>query len=105
MRVTCLSGGVGGAKLARGLQDALAPGELTVIGNVGDDVEVLGMHVSPDLDSVLYALAGLNDEERGWGRAGESWRTLGAAVEWGGAGWFQLAARSLAFSNNRVRAQ
>ena len=90
MRVTCLSGGVGGAKLARGLQDALAPGELTVIGNVGDDVEVLGMHVSPDLDSVLYALAGLNDEERGWGRAGESWRTLGAAVEWGGADWFML---------------
>jgi len=90
VRVTCLSGGVGGAKLARGLQDALAPGELTVIGNVGDDVEVLGMHVSPDLDSVLYALAGLNDEERGWGRAGESWRTLGAAVEWGGAGWFML---------------
>ena len=90
MRVTCLSGGVGGAKLARGLQDALAPGELTVIGNVGDDVEVLGLHVSPDLDSILYALAGLNDEERGWGRAGESWRTLGAAVEWGGAGWFML---------------
>jgi LPPG:FO 2-phospho-L-lactate transferase len=90
LRVTCLSGGVGGAKLARGLQDALAPGELTVIGNVGDDVEVLGMHVSPDLDSVLYALAWLNDEERGWGRAGESWRTLGAAVEWGGADWFML---------------
>jgi LPPG:FO 2-phospho-L-lactate transferase len=90
LRVTCFSGGVGGAKLARGLQDALAPGELTVIGNVGDDVEVLGMHVSPDLDSVLYALAGLNDEERGWGRAGESWRTLGAAVEWGGADWFML---------------
>jgi LPPG:FO 2-phospho-L-lactate transferase len=90
VRVACLSGGVGGAKLARGLQDALAPGELTVIGNVGDDVEVLGLHVSPDLDSVLYALAGLNDEERGWGRAGESWRTLGAAVEWGGAGWFLL---------------
>jgi LPPG:FO 2-phospho-L-lactate transferase len=90
LRVTCLSGGVGGAKLARGLQDALAPGELTVIGNVGDDVEVLGLHVSPDLDSVLYALAGLNDEERGWGRAGESWRTLGAAVEWGGADWFML---------------
>jgi len=51
---------------------------------------VLGMHVSPDLDSVLYALAGLNDEERGWGRAGESWRTLGAAVAWGGADWFML---------------
>ena len=90
MRVTCLSGGVGGAKLARGLQDALAPGELTVIGNVGDDVEVLGLHVSPDLDSILYALAGLNDEERGWGRADESWRTLESAVAWGGEDWFRL---------------
>ena len=70
VNVVCLSGGVGGAKLARGLHDVLEPGELTVIGNVGDDVEVLGLHVSPDLDSVLYALAGLNDEERGWGRVG-----------------------------------
>ena len=90
MRVVCLSGGVGGAKLARGLHDVLGPGELTVIGNVGDDVEVLGLHVSPDLDSVLYALAGLNDEERGWGRAGETWRTLGSAKAWGGEGWFLL---------------
>jgi LPPG:FO 2-phospho-L-lactate transferase len=90
VKVACLSGGVGGAKLAAGLQDILEPGELTVIGNVGDDVEVLGMHVSPDLDSVLYALAGLNDEERGWGRAGETWRTLESAKEWGGEGWFLL---------------
>ncbi len=90
MRVACLSGGVGGAKLARGLHDVLAAGELTVIGNVGDDVCVLGLHVSPDLDSVLYALAGLNDEERGWGRAGETWRTLEAATRWGGEGWFAL---------------
>ncbi|HEY7730363.1 MAG TPA: 2-phospho-L-lactate transferase CofD family protein, partial [Gaiellaceae bacterium] len=70
MRVAVLSGGVGGARFARGLQDVLAPGELTVVGNVGDDAEVLGLHVSPDLDSILYTLAGLNDEERGWGRAG-----------------------------------
>jgi LPPG:FO 2-phospho-L-lactate transferase len=90
MSVACLSGGVGGAKLARGLHDVLAPGELTVIGNVGDDVEVLGLHVSPDLDSVLYALTGLNDEERGWGRAGDTWRTLESARQWGGEGWFQL---------------
>jgi LPPG:FO 2-phospho-L-lactate transferase len=90
VRVVCLSGGVGGAKLARGLHDVLAPGDLTVIGNVGDDVEVLGLHVSPDLDSVLYALAGLNDEERGWGRAGETWRALESAVQWGGEGWFRL---------------
>jgi LPPG:FO 2-phospho-L-lactate transferase len=90
VKVACLSGGVGGAKLARGLHDVVGPGELTVIGNVGDDVEVLGLHVSPDLDSVLYALAGLNDEERGWGRAGETWRALEAAREWGGEGWFML---------------
>jgi LPPG:FO 2-phospho-L-lactate transferase len=90
VKVVCLSGGVGGAKLARGLHDVLSPGELTVIGNVGDDVEVLGLQVSPDLDSVLYALAGLNDEERGWGRAGETWRALEAAREWGGEGWFML---------------
>jgi LPPG:FO 2-phospho-L-lactate transferase len=60
------------------------------VGNVGDDLEVLGLHVSPDLDSVLYALAGLNDEGRGWGRAGETWRTLESAREWGGDAWFQL---------------
>lgn len=90
MKVACLSGGVGGAKLARGLHDLLPTDELTVIGNVGDDLEVLGLHVSPDLDSVLYALAGLNDEERGWGRAGETWRTLESATAWGGDGWFQL---------------
>jgi len=89
VKVVCLSGGVGGAKLARGLYDVLGS-ELTVVGNVGDDVEVLGLHVSPDLDSVLYALTGLNDEERGWGRAGETWRALESARGWGGDAWFQL---------------
>ena len=90
MRVALRSGGVGGARFARGLEDALAPGELTVIGNVGDDVDVLNLHVSPDLDSVLYALAGLHDEERGWGRAGETWRALESASAWGGEDWFRL---------------
>ena len=74
MKVVLLSGGVGGAKLAAGLYDVLAPGELTIVGNVGDDLEILGLHVSPDLDSLLYGLAGLNDAERGWGRAGETWQ-------------------------------
>jgi LPPG:FO 2-phospho-L-lactate transferase len=104
LRVVCLSGGVGGAKLARGLHDVLAPGELTVIGNVGDDVEVLGLHVSPDLDSVLYALAGMNDEERGWGRAGETWRALGAASEWGGEDWFMLGDLDLGLHLVRTQA-
>jgi LPPG:FO 2-phospho-L-lactate transferase len=90
VNVALLCGGVGGAKLAAGLHDVLAPGELTVIGNVGDDVEVLGLHVSPDLDSVLYALAGLNDEERGWGRAGETWNALASARSFGGESWFML---------------
>ena len=90
MKVVLLSGGVGGARFARGLEAALDPGELTVVGNVGDDVEVLGLHVSPDLDSLLYALAGLNDEERGWGRADESWRVLESAAAWGGEDWFRL---------------
>ena len=104
MRVVCLSGGVGGAKLARGLHDVLDPGALTVIGNVGDDVEVLGLHVSPDLDSVLYALAGLNDEERGWGRAGETWRTLESATSWGGEGWFLLGDLDLGLHLVRTQA-
>jgi LPPG:FO 2-phospho-L-lactate transferase len=81
---------VGGAKLAAGLQGALAPGELTVIGNVGDDLEFLGLHVSPDLDSILYALAGVNDAERGWGRRDETWRTLESVTAWGGEDWFLL---------------
>lgn len=104
MRVVCLSGGVGGAKLAAGLHDLLEPGELTVVGNVGDDVEVLGLHVSPDLDSVLYALAGLNDVERGWGRAGETWRTLESAAAWGGESWFRLGDRDLGLHLVRTQA-
>jgi LPPG:FO 2-phospho-L-lactate transferase len=90
VRTVLLSGGVGGARFGRGLQDVLGPGELTIVGNVGDDLEVLGLHVSPDLDSILYTLAGLADEERGWGRADESWRTLESASGWGGEDWFRL---------------
>ena len=104
MRVVCLSGGVGGAKLARGLHDVLAPGELTVIGNVGDDLEVLGLHVSPDLDSILYALTSLNDEERGWGRGDETWRTLESAKAWGGEGWFLLGDLDLGLHLVRTQA-
>jgi LPPG:FO 2-phospho-L-lactate transferase len=103
VKVALLSGGVGGARFARGLQAVLAPGELTVIGNVGDDVEVLGLHVSPDLDSILYALADLNDEERGWGRAGETWNALESASAWGGERWFRLG--DLDIGLHLVRAQ
>jgi len=104
VKVVLLSGGVGGARFARGLAAVLAPGELTVIGNVGDDVEVLGMHVSPDLDSLLYALAGLNDEERGWGREGETWNALGSAAAWGGESWFRLGDLDLGLHLVRTQA-
>jgi LPPG:FO 2-phospho-L-lactate transferase len=90
VKVVLLSGGGGGARFARGLASVVEPGELTVVGNVGDDVEVLGVHVSPDLDSLLYTLGGLIDDERGWGRAGETWSALAAAGEWGGDDWFRL---------------
>jgi LPPG:FO 2-phospho-L-lactate transferase len=103
VKVVCFSGGVGGAKLARGLYDVLGP-DLTVVGNVGDDLEVLGLHVSPDLDSLLYALAALNDEERGWGRSGETWRALESARDWGADAWFQLGDLDLGLHLTRTEA-
>ncbi|MBA3566720.1 MAG: 2-phospho-L-lactate transferase [Actinobacteria bacterium] len=90
MKVVLLSGGGGGARFARGLADTLPAGDLTIVGNVGDDLEILGVHVSPDLDSLLYTLAGLIDDERGWGRAGETWNALASAGSWGGDDWFRL---------------
>ena len=104
MNVLLLAGGGGGARLARGLQDALEPHELTVVANVGDDVEVLGLQVSPDVDSLLYTLAGLIDETRGWGRAGETWNALSSAAEWGGEDWFRLGDRDLGLHLVRTHA-
>ncbi len=104
MKVALLSGGVGGARFARGLTAAVDPADVTVIGNVGDDLEVLGMAVSPDLDSILYALAGLNDEERGWGRAEESWHALETVTELGGEDWFRLGDRDLGLQLVRTQA-
>jgi len=95
-RVVVLCGGIGGAKLALGLYRVLAPGRLTVIVNTGDDFEHLGLKVSPDLDTVLYTLAGLADRERGWGRGDESWQFMRALDELGGETWFQLGDRDLA---------
>lgn len=102
MRVAVLSGGVGGARFARGLVETVE--DVTVVGNVGDDVEVLGLHVSPDLDSILYALAGLSDEERGWGRAGETWNALESAAALGGESWFRLGDRDLGLHLVRTQA-
>jgi LPPG:FO 2-phospho-L-lactate transferase len=104
MRVVALSGGVGGARFLRGLVEVVDPHEVTIVGNVGDDVEVLGVHVSPDLDSILYALTGLADEERGWGRAGESWNALEAASGLGGEDWFRLGDRDLGLHLVRTHA-
>lgn len=90
MNVVVLSGGVGGARFVQGVVHALSPEAVTIVGNVGDDLEVLGLHVSPDLDSIMYALAGVNDEERGWGRAGETWRVLDSVAALAGETWFRL---------------
>jgi len=95
VRAVVLAGGFGGARFARALAETIGAENLTVIGNVGDDVEVFGLHVSPDLDSVLYVLAGLFDEERGWGRRDETWNALGTAKELGDATWFQLGDRDI----------
>src|ERR671936_944988 len=84
--------------------DAVDPAGVTVIGNVGDDLEVLGLRVSPDLDSVLYALAGLNDEERGWGRAGETWNALDTVGALGGETWFRLGDRDIGLHLVRTQA-
>lgn len=104
MKVAVLSGGVGGARFLRGLVEVVEPSEVTVVGNVGDDVEVLGLHVSPDLDSVLYALAGVADEERGWGRADESWNALETAGRLGGETWFRLGDRDIGLHLVRTEA-
>ncbi len=95
MKTAVLSGGVGGARFLRGVVSVVEPDNVTIIGNVGDDIEILGLHVSPDLDSVLYALAGLADDERGWGRAGETWNALETVGAVGGDAWFRLGDRDL----------
>jgi len=104
MRVTALAGGTGAAKFLRGLTHCLLPHELTIIGNTGDDVEIWGLHVSPDLDTVTYALAGRLDRERGWGRADETFRCLEAMADFGAETWFSLGDRDLATHLFRTRA-
>jgi LPPG:FO 2-phospho-L-lactate transferase len=94
--ILALSGGVGGAKLAAGLAAVLPPEELTIAVNTGDDFEHLGLTICPDIDSVVYALAGLNDTMRGWGVVDESWRTMERLGALGEATWFNLGDRDLA---------
>ena len=95
MRVAVLSGGVGGARFLRGLLGVVDPGNVSIVGNIADDIEVLGLRVSPDLDSILYTLTGLADDERGWGRAGETWQALESVAQLGGESWFRLGDRDI----------
>jgi LPPG:FO 2-phospho-L-lactate transferase len=95
-KFVCLAGGVGGAKLADGLAQLAPPANLTVIVNTGDDFEHLGLTICPDLDTVMYTLAGAANPETGWGRAGESWRTMGEVARLGGPDWFNLGDLDLA---------
>jgi LPPG:FO 2-phospho-L-lactate transferase len=99
--VVALCGGVGGAKLAHGLDLALAPGSLSIIVNTGDDFTHLGLYIAPDLDSVTYALAGLSDPVRGWGRRDETWTFMKALERLGGESWFQLGDGDLALHVER----
>ena len=93
--VLAMSGGVGGAKLAAGLAAVLPPEQLTIVVNTGDDFEHLGLTICPDIDSVVYALAGLNDQARGWGVAGESWQAMAMLKGLGEEDWFNLGDRDL----------
>src|SRR5262245_29160775 len=100
--IVALAGGVGGGRLAVGLAAVLPPRRLTIVVNTGDDFEHLGLRISPDLDSVMYALAGVNNREVGWGRAGETWNFMGTLRELGGATWFKLGDRDLAVHVQRT---
>lgn len=101
--ILALAGGVGGARLAQGLVQVLAPDRLGFAVNVGDDFEHLGLHVSPDLDTVMYTLAGVHDAKAGWGRADETWHFMDALERLGGETWFRLGDRDLAVHVERTR--
>ena len=104
MQVTLIAGGVGGARMALALQEALPPGDLTVIGNVGDDCEHWGLSISPDLDTVLYTLTGRIDPVNGWGVAGDTRQLMDTAIELGEDDWFILGDRDVALHVARCRA-
>ncbi len=101
--VLALSGGIGGAKLALGLYRTLPPGALIVVANTGDDFEHLGLSVSPDLDTLLYTLAGIDNPETGWGRRDETWTFMAALESLGGETWFKLGDGDLATHIERTR--
>src|SRR5919107_1368279 len=96
MKVCALAGGVGGAKLAAGVQEVLSPGGLSVVVNTADDFDLWGLRICPDLDTVMYTLAGISNPETGWGIAGESFATLEMLERYGEEIWFKLGDRDLA---------
>ena len=96
MKIVCIAGGVGGAKLAFGLSRVLPPQDLTVVVNIGDDFTHLGLRICPDLDTVTYTLAGLDNRETGWGVAGDTFEALEALQRLNGPAWFRLGDRDLA---------
>lgn len=102
MHIVAFAGGVGGAKLAHGLAQALAPAELTIIVNTGDDFTHLGLHISPDVDTVTYTLAGLANPVTGWGRKEETWQALEQVALLGGPTWFNLGDRDLGLHLTRT---
>lgn len=101
-QVVALTGGIGGARLAAGLQHILPPGELTVAVNTGDDFEHLGLSISPDIDTLLYTLGGQVNPELGWGRAGDSWNFMAEIERLGGENWFRLGDKDLAVHIERT---
>lgn len=103
MNILALTGGVGGAKLAYGLSQVLGPDHLAFAVNTGDDFEHLGLHISPDIDSLTYALAGQNNTELGWGRKGETWQFIDTLAALGGEAWFRLGDKDLALHMQRTQ--
>jgi LPPG:FO 2-phospho-L-lactate transferase len=103
LKIVAFAGGVGGAKFAHGLSHVLAPEDLTVIVNTGDDFDHYGLYICPDLDTVCYTLAGMANPETGWGRADETWNVIENAVRLGGPAWFRLGDRDLGTHLERTR--
>src|SRR3954470_273803 len=93
--ITVLAGGVGAARMLAALAQGHPPADTTAVVNVGDDVQLHGLHISPDIDTVTYTLAGAINPETGWGLAGESWQAMDTLRRYGGPAWFNLGDRDL----------
>src|SRR5437867_5925352 len=106
MKITALAGGIGAAKLLLGLANVMPPEDITIIANTGDDIELFGLRICPDIDTVTYTLAGVINEETGWGLAGDTFQCLEWLERYGEASWFNLGDRDLAthvFRTNLLR--